>query len=214
LPDYKKNKELENILDFVLEIGKVKKMPRLYWLAQGIKNPETVAGHIFTTTLMAWLFGKEKIKFDEEKLLKMLLFHELSAVYTGDTIPYIKKLPKDPKERKEILKKWPRLPEMEKTKRFLREYEEEKEALKRLTKNLNKDFKKEVIGLWREYRMAANQEAIFANQVNVLAVLLQGLLYQEKYKKFSAQPLWEWAFEKCDDPILLRFLDALKEKFY
>ena len=210
---YKKNRELENILDFLLKIGKLERIPRLYWRAHGIKNPETVAGHIFSVALMGWILGKEKSELNMEKILKMALCHELPAVYTGDTIPYIKKLPKDPKERKKILKKWPRLPEDEKARRFLREYKEEKEAIFKLTANLEPDLKKEIVGLWEDYRTVSSLEARFLNQINNLAVLLQGLLYQKKYKGYFADPLWEWAFEKCDDPKILEFLQELNKKF-
>jgi len=51
---YKKDEELENILDFILEIGKLKEMPRTIWVSMGLKNPETVASHCFETALLAW----------------------------------------------------------------------------------------------------------------------------------------------------------------
>jgi hypothetical protein len=48
--------------------------------------------------------------------------------------------------------------------------------------------------------------------------LLQGLLYEKKDKNFSAAPLWEWAFEVADDPLILELLDdeedGMKKKFY
>jgi putative hydrolase of HD superfamily len=211
---YKRQKQLEDILNFLLEIGKLKKTPRLYWTAHGIKNPETVAGHIFTVALMAWLLGKEKKGLDTEKLLKMALCHEISAVFTSDTIPYIKRLPRDERKRKETLRKWPRLPKGEKEKRFLRDYREERESLEKLTLGLEKKLKKEVIQLWDEYRRVSSPEGLFLNQVNSLAVLFQGLQYQKKYKGYFADPLWEWAFEKCDDPVALEFMEELKKKFY
>jgi 5'-deoxynucleotidase YfbR-like HD superfamily hydrolase len=96
----------------------------------------------------------------------------------------------------------------------LREYKEEKEAIFKLTANLEPDLKKEIVGLWEEYRTVSSLEARFLNQINNLVVLLQGLLYQKKYKGYFADPLWEWAFERCSDPLVLEFLDALKEKFY
>jgi len=210
----KVKKELENILDFLLEIGKLKGMPRLYWLANGIENPETVAEHIFSVALTCWVLGKEKKDLNMEKMLKMALCHELSAVYTGDTIPYIEELPKDPKKRKEILKKWPRLPKKEKKKRFEREYRKEKRCLLKLTKKLDPELRKEIVELWEDYRKVKSPEASFLIQVNTLAVLLQGLLYQKKYREYITDPLWEWAFERCNDPIALNFLEALKEKFY
>ncbi len=209
----KKERELEGILDFILKVEKLKRMPRLYWMAQGIKNPETVAGHIFTVALIAWLLGRERKGLNQTKILKMALCHELSAVETGDTIPYLEKLPKNQKKRKEILKKsWHRLPEDEKARRFLKEYKKEKRAMLKLTFSLEPDLKKEIVGLWEDYRTIRSPEALFLNQVNVLAVLFQGLLYQKRYK-ISAGPLWEWAFEKCDDPLILAFLEELSKTF-
>jgi putative hydrolase of HD superfamily len=214
MKNYKGNKKLEAILDFILEIGKLKRMPRLYWILRGIENPETVAGHIFTLAIMAWVFGKEKKELNQEKLLKMALCHELSAVYTGDTTPYDRILPEDKKEREKILKKMIRLSRKEKEWIFLKDYRAEKKALEKLTKKLDPFLKREILGLWHEYRMRSSLEAKFLGQLNTLAVLLQALFYEKKYKKFSAAPLWEFAFENCDDKICLSLMDEMKKKFY
>jgi hypothetical protein len=47
-----------------------------------------------------------------------------------------------------------------------------------------------------------------------LAILLQGLFYEKIYKDFSTSPLWEWAFENCDDEVCLSLMDEMKKKFY
>jgi putative hydrolase of HD superfamily len=212
--NYKRNKKLEAILDFIVEIGKLKGMPRLYWLLRGIKNPETVAGHIFTLAIMAWIFGKERKDLTQEKLLKMALCHELSAVYTGDTTPYDRILPKNEKEREEVLKKMIRLSKKEKEWIFLKDYKTEKKALTKLTKKLDPQIRKEILDLWHDYRTRGSPEAKFLGQLNILAVLLQGLLYEKEYPEFSAAPIWEWAFEHCDDKICIPLLDEMKKKFY
>lgn len=209
----KKNEDLENILDFILVIGRLKRMPRLYWILRGVKNPETVASHIFTLALMAWIFGRET-KLNQEKLLKMALCHEISAVYTGDTTPYDKILPKDVQKRKEILKKMVRLSRMEKKEIFFKDYQEEEETLEKLTTKLNPALRNEIIQLWKEYRTKSSPEGYFLSQFNVLAVLLQSLLYEKKDKNFFTIPLWEWAFENIDHSLALEFLRELKKKFY
>ena len=210
LQKIKENKELKGILEFILKIGKLKRLERTYWKALGIKKAESVAEHIFSTTLLAWIFGRERKHLNQTKLLKMALSHEISAAIIGDTIPYIEKLPSQIKKRKEILKKWPRLSEYEKAKRFLRQYNKEKRAMEKLTLSLESELREEIISLWEEYRKVSSAEAIFLNQVNVLAVLIQGILYQKKYK-ITITPLFEWAFEKCDDPVLLSFLEKLSK---
>lgn len=206
-------KDLENILNFLLEIGKLKRLPRLYWVLRGVENPETVAGHIFTLTLMAWIFGKET-GLNSEKLLKMALCHEISAVYTGDTTPYDRILPKDSQKRKEILKRMIRLSIEKKEKISFKNYQEEKKTIEKLTLKLEPALRNEIIRLWEEYRTKSTSEGYFLSQLNVLAVLLQALLYEQKDKNFFVAPVWEWALETVDHPLVLKLLREMKKKFY
>jgi len=211
----KLKRELENILDFLLEIEKLKRLPRRIWRLLEVKSPiETVADHIFSVALMAWIFGRQKPELRMEKLLKMALCHELAAVYTNDLTPYDRILPKCEKGRREVFKKWLRLPRKEKEKIHLDHYRKERAALEKLTSKLDIPLRKEILQLFYEYRSSSTAEARFLNQVNVSAVLLQALLYWKKDKNLQIDWMWEWTFEKCEDPIILEFLDALKEKFY
>jgi len=210
----KDQKELESVLDFILEIGKLKRLPRLYWNLRGVKNPESVAEHIFTLLLMAWVFGKEKKNLHMNKLLKMAICHELSAVYTGDTTPYDRILPADNQQREEVLKKMLRLSKKEKKWIFFADYREEKKAIEKLTKKLRPSLKKEILLLWREYRTKSSPEGYFLAQLNALAVLLQGILYEKEDKKFFVSPIWEWTFEFCDDPVAVELMEEIKKKFY
>lgn len=212
--NYKPNKELKSILDFILQIGKLKRTPRLYWTLRGIKYPETVAGHIFTLSMMAWVIGKRRKNLNQEKLLKMALCHELSATEIGDTTPYDQILSNNESENRKILEKMIRISRKEKERIFIADYNKEKKALEKLTKNLNPSLIREIIDLWRDYRIKKSPEAYFLSQLNTLAILLQGLLYEKKYKHFSTKPLWEWAFEVVDDPLLINFMDEMKRKFH
>jgi putative hydrolase of HD superfamily len=210
----KAEKGLEAILEFILLANKLKAMPRLYWTLRNVKNPESVAGHIFTLAVAAWVLGSDRKEFSMEKLLKMALCHELSAVYTGDTTPYDRILANDGQKREEILKRMVRLSKKEKRSIFIEDYKTEKRSLEKLTAALNPKMKKEIIQLWSEYRTKSSPEGKFLSQLNTAAVLLQGLLYEKKDKNFSAAPLWEWAFEVVDNPLILDFLQEAKKEFY
>jgi len=211
----KREKELIRILDFLLEIGKLKHMPRLYWTIRDVKKPETVAGHIFTLSLMAWLFGSPKKRtYNTEKLLKMALVHEISAVYTGDSTPYDRILSKSKRKETKILKRWTRLSRKEKMRKFIDDFKKERKALKRLSLKLRGSSGKEVFKLWHEYRTKSSAEGRFLSQLNVMAVLLQALLYERQDKKFSAVPIWEWAFEISDNETNFKLIDEMKKKFY
>lgn len=212
--NYKKEKNLENILDFILELGKLKRLPRLYWLIREVKQPETVAGHIFTLTIMAWLFGVEKKGINLEKILKMALVHEITAVHTEDTTPYDEILPKCRKERRKILEKMPRLLKKEKNKKFLLDYKKEKKAISKLVLKLEPTLAGEIIKLWDDYRKRISPEARFLSQLNVLAVFLEALLIKKKKKDFSINAFWEWAFEVCDDPLTIDLIKEMEKKFH
>lgn len=214
----KNTKELENILDFVLEVGKLKRMQRKGWILRKVKNPETMAGHIFTTTLMTWLFSKSATftlkSLNEEKLLKMALAHEICEVYARDETPYDRILKgKNEEEKKNILKKWIRLSKKEKSEIFLKDYQKEKKAIEKLTSNFKNFLKKEIIQLWEEFKSCSSSEGRFLNQIDVLAILFQACLYWQKDKKFPIEGLWEWAYEFSDSQINFEFMEELKKKF-
>jgi putative hydrolases of HD superfamily len=211
---FKADRKLEGILDFILKVGELKRMPREYWKLRKVKNPETVAGHIFTLSLMVLLLGPEKKQLNSGKLLKMALCHELSAVFTKDTTPYGRVLPKSRKELEKLLEKAPYFLEKNKVRRFSEDYKEEKRAMEKLTLNLPLELKKEIMGLWDEYRNKSTQEGRFLSQLNVLAILFQGLLYKKQKEGFSVSALWEWLFEVCDDPLGSVLAAEMKKKLH
>lgn len=112
------------------------------------------------------------------------------------------------------MKRWPRIPKVRKEKIFLSDYKEEKKGMEKLTKRLGSSLRDEMLRLWREYRTKSTPEGRLLSQINVLAVLIQSLLYEKINKNCSAAPIWEWAFESCDNDPCFEFLDELKKKFY
>lgn len=205
------SKRLEAILELILRVGKLKRMPRSGWVLRGVRNPETIAGHTFSLTLMAWIFSKKTThKLDEEKLLKMALCHEICEIYAGDTTPYEPIL----SQGKKVFKKWIRFSKKEKRAFFLKDYKKEKKALQKLLFGLTLDLKKEIIGLWDEFKGNRTREARFLHQLYTMQTLLQALLYWRKDKKFPIESWWEWAYEIISQPLALEFLKELKKKFY
>ena len=211
----KTKKEFKELTDFLMKLEGLKKMPRKVWSLMEIEGPETVAGHIFSLTFMAWLFGKDQKRINMEKLLKMALCHEIVSIYTGDLItPYRKVSSKNKKDAKKIFQKWPRLFKKEKQRKFLKDYKKERKALQKLVKKLPSSLKEEMIELFDDYKTLKSAEARFLNQLNVLAVLLQGLQYHQADPSVSIDFLWEWAFEKCDDNICLYLTEEFEDRFY
>ena len=204
---------MNELINFLIEIGKLKKIKRKGWIIRKVKNPETIADHSFRIAILAWFLGKEK-RFDTKKILKMALIHDLCEVYAGDITPYDKILPKDKKQQKKVLKKWPRFSKSEDIERLLEKHKKEWKSLVRLTSKLPSETREEIINLWLDYEECLTKEGRFVRQVDKIENLLQALEYWKKDKKFPIKPWWVEIKETIDDPLLLQFIDTLDKKFH
>lgn len=204
---------MKDVVEFLIEVGKLKKISRKGWVLRGIKNPETIAAHTFRLAFMAWILGKQ-MKLNVNKILKMCLIHDICEVYAGDTTPYHPLPPKSQKEWKKITQKWPRFSKKEKEKFFHEKYDKENKALKKLIFKLPPVIKKEIKNLWSDYEEGLTSEGRFVRQVDRVENLLQALEYWQKEKKFAIEPWWVQIEELVDHPLLIEFLEVLEKKFH
>lgn len=207
--------DIKELIEFFCEVGKLKEIPRRGWVIRDIKNPESIAEHTFRVALMAWMLGQSKeSKLNIEKLIKMALIHDLCEVYAGDTTPYDSILPKNKKERKKMMETWPRFSKEEREKLSKDKFEKEKKALMKIISKLPNNLKKEIESLWLDYEKGLSPEGRFFRQTDRIESFLQAAEYWKKYKKPSQRPIWLWARELFDDPVILAFLDEVNEKFF
>ncbi|MDP3998177.1 MAG: HD domain-containing protein [bacterium] len=203
---------MENIIRFLIEAGKLKRIKRTGWVLRGVKNPETIADHTFRMTLMAWVLG-DRSGLNFNKILKIALIHDLCEVYAGDITPY-SGLPSDKKiASKDVLAKIPRLSKSSKEKRIKEKHEKERASLKKVLINLPESTQNEIMSLWLDYENGATKEGRFVKQVDRVENLLQALEYWEKDKNFPIEPWWVQLKELVDDPSLLIFLKSLDLHF-
>ncbi len=206
---------MKDILNFLIESGKLKKMPRtgFFWL--GIKNPETIAQHAFRVAILNWILAlKIKPKLNLEKIIKISLIHDLCEVYAGDMTPYWGLLPKNPTKRREILKRWVRLPIKIKKQRDKEKFEKEKESLQKLIDSIPSDLKKDIMDCWLEYERMFTEEGRFVKQGDKIETLLQALEYWGSDPNSPVLGWWEEVEELVDDPILREFLEKVEKRFY
>ena len=203
---------MEDILNFLIEVGKLKKMPRTGFVWLGIKNPETIAQHSFRVAILNWILAeKVRPKLNLEKVIKISLIHDLCEIYAGDMTPYWGLLPKDSKKRKEILKRLIRLPKKIKEKRDKKKFKEEKKSLEKSIRNLEPKLKKEIMDCWLDYERFGSREGRFVRQGDKIETLLQA---KEYWKSDKASPVfgwWEEVKELVDNPILLKFLEEVEK---
>ncbi len=207
---------MQNLVRFFQEASKLKEKKRRGWLINGIPNPESTASHIFRLAIMAWIVGRQK-HFDEEKLIKMALVHDLPEVYSFDFTPYDPLLPINPNDHKAIepvLKKWPKLSLAMKRKKAIKKRKEEYNGLKKLTSFLPPLLGREMMGLWLEFEYGLTQEGRFVHQLDKLETFLQAGEYWQKYQKLNARVWIRWIKEVLDEPLLLEFEEAIEQKFF
>jgi putative hydrolase of HD superfamily len=75
------------MLDFFKTAANLKKIPRQGWIDElSLNNPESVADHSYSMAIMSMVISDLE-KYDSEKILKMVLLHDLSESYIGDYTP-------------------------------------------------------------------------------------------------------------------------------
>jgi 5'-deoxynucleotidase YfbR-like HD superfamily hydrolase len=71
------------------ELYRVKKVRRQGWLDRDVKDPESVADHMYGAALLAFLYLPLQDKdegYDRDRVLKLLLIHDLAESETGDLV--------------------------------------------------------------------------------------------------------------------------------
>jgi len=70
-------------VDFLYELGHLKRVPRSGWALAGIEHPESVAEHSFRTAAVAFLLALQE-GADPHRAAGLALFHDLPETRTGD----------------------------------------------------------------------------------------------------------------------------------
>jgi len=79
---------VERIVDLILELDVLEKLPRMGFLLQGVTDPESVAAHCFGVALTAMLMADAmEGPVDAERVVRMALLHEVSEAKVTD-LPY------------------------------------------------------------------------------------------------------------------------------
>jgi len=137
---------LKDILELIHDAEKLKYTYRHCWLSNGRR--EDTAGHIWRVSLMAVLLHSElKEKIDLQKVLEMIIIHDLVEIHHGDTPAW--------------------------KSQYGNVFEGEKKALIKLTKKLPRNLKKGILNLWIEFETCKTKEARFARALDKIEGLIQ-----------------------------------------
>jgi len=142
------------VLDFLKTAANLKNIPRQGWIDKlSIDNPESVADHSYSMAIIGMLFSDLE-NYDSEKILKMILLHDLAESKTGDFTPgQITKEEKRDLENNSFHQIIERLPEM---------------------------IKISYLKIWKEYQENISSESKLVHQIDRLEMALQAKIYQSK----------------------------------
>lgn len=93
----------EQFTDFLDQIEKLKSVPRHCFTADSIQ--ESVAGHSWRVSVMAYLLKDELGEIDINKVIRMCLIHDLGEAFTGD-IPTFDKTQADSEKEDALFHSW------------------------------------------------------------------------------------------------------------
>ena len=181
---------LEGIVDFVRKIERLKKVERSGWKSWvGIENPESVAEHSFASAVLAMCIADLK-GLDAQKLVLMLLLHDIHEEIIGDYDYFAKK----------------RIEENE-----LKKLEEE--AIRKILEGLPEKLAENYLAIWTEFQEQKTIEAKIAKEIDHLEMIFQALEYEnEGYNKDKLSVFWENAEEKFKDEDLKQIFQLLKKR--
>lgn len=181
---------LEELIKFSNVIGKLKVLKRSGWISQvGITEPESVADHSFRCAVLAMCIG-DLTNVDTEKLIKMLLLHDIQEAQTGDY---------DHHAKREI-----GLSEVK-----FRERIAVKDVLSLLPEELSGEYAR----IWQEFENRRTSEAILAKDIDKIEMMMQALEYEkEGYDSDRLEAFWTDVQNEIRTPMIRGLFKILKHK--
>jgi putative hydrolases of HD superfamily len=175
---------MEEIVELLQKINKLKELKRKGWVLKKISNPESVAEHSFQTSIMVLILA-DKFNLDKSKCVQMALIHDVCECVVGDITPHDDITP----EQKSKL---------------------ERKAMELLFKEIDEN----IIQLWEEYDKKETPEAIFVSEIDKIETILQAYEYEQKYKNENIDLIefYSYAENRVKNPELIEIINILKRK--
>jgi len=74
----------ESVVDLLLEVQALDRVPRLGYLLRGVSDAESISEHSWQVALLCWIIAAEEPAVDAGKALEMALIHDLAELRLGD----------------------------------------------------------------------------------------------------------------------------------
>ncbi len=165
------------ILNFLKTAANLKKISRQGWMDKlSLDNPESVADHSYSMAIMGMVISDLQ-NYDSEKIIKMILLHDLAESKIGDHTP--EQLNKEEKMKLE------------------------NNAFDEIIKNLPNLIKLQYLQIWQEYQENNSPESKIVHQIDKLEMALQAQIYEKDgHSKDKLESFFESARIDITDPKL------------
>ena len=158
----------------------LKEVDRLGWKKKDLIDVESVADHTYSTLLLGLLYGNHKI-INKEKLLSLILIHDLCETITGDSIP-----------DDEISLNEKNISELA--------------AMNIIAQGIGDPC---ILNLFKEFLEGKTNEAKFARDLDILDMLFQSQVYSSKCS-INFDDMFEYAEKRIATSQGKEILDELK----
>jgi len=165
------------ILNFLKTAVNLKKISRQGWIDKlSLDNPESVADHSYSMAIMGMVISDLQ-NYDSEKIIKMILLHDLAESKIGDHTP--EQLSNEKKNKLE------------------------NNAFDEIIKNLPDLIKLQYLQIWQEYQENNSPESKIVHQIDKLEMVLQAKIYEnDGHSKDKLESFIESARIDITDPKL------------
>ena len=172
------------ILDFFKTAVILKNISRQGWIDKlSLKHPESVADHSYSMAIMGMIISDLE-NYNSEKILKMILLHDLAESKIGDYTPN-----QISKENKIKI---------------------ENNAYDEMISTLPESIKSQYAQIWKEYQKQESPESKIVRQIDKLEMALQAKMYQnEGSPKDSVESFFKSAEEGITHPKLKDILNQI-----
>jgi len=165
------------ILDFFKTAANLKKISRQGWIDKlSLDNPESVADHTYSMAVIGMVISDLE-NYNSEKIIKMILLHDLAESKIGDITP--EQLNKEKKN------------------------ELENNVFNKIIKNLPNLIKSQYLQIWQEYQENTSLESKLVHQIDKLEMALQAKIYKnDGHSQKKLESFFESAKIDITDPKL------------
>ncbi|KAJ3679203.1 hypothetical protein LUZ60_017214 [Juncus effusus] len=150
------NSAAASAIDFLTLCHRLKTTKRAGWVKRGVKEPESIADHMYRMGIMALIASDIPPEINRDKCVKMAIVHDIAEAIVGDITPS------------------DNVPKLEKSRM-------EREALDHMCALLGQPSRaKEIHELWMEYEENSSPEAKIVKDFDKVEMILQALEYEKE----------------------------------